>query len=359
MARSTDLGHEREIEPDPAEGAGTRDEGEWIGEPDGQVASQGERGVRQRPDRRAGHDAGPPPAPEGSIRRHAPQHAADGPAHLGDREELRRSHGRDVEGVLRVEHEIGEQGGLGDRERQPAAEDDENRRAPEKLAELGQPRPLDRARGRRSGLRAVEDRDEHRRENRQQSRRRERMPPAPAPRDRRQEERRRQPAKGEAGLFHAHRDPALTRRKPLDHGAAGRGIQHAEAESSEHQQHEERAEVGAPRRERDHRADEQLTEREREAHTEAVGEPARRERHQHPAQVDRRQEEPDLHARERQRLEEKRRQRRHRQGGERAERVRDGHEPEDRPAGPHGPRIGVLILLSPLFHLDPAELNVN
>jgi hypothetical protein len=185
----------------------------------------------------------------------------------------------------------------------------------------------------RRGRSTVEDRDERRGHEREEPRRGERVPPAPRPRDRRQEERRRQPAQGEAGLLHAHRDPSLARRKPLHHGPARRGIQHAEAESAEHQQDEQQPVVRAPGRERDHGADQELAEREREAYSEAVGEPARRQSHQHAAQIDRREKEPDLHARERERLEEKRGQRRHGQGGERAEGMRHGHERQDRPPG--------------------------
>ena len=110
------------------------------------------------------------------------------------------------------------------------------------------------------------------------------------------QQRRRQPAQGEAGLLHAHRDSSLPRRKPLHHGAAGRRIQHAEAESAEHQQEEQEAVARAPGRERDHGANQELAEPEGEAHAEAIGEPARRQGHQHAAEVDRGQKESDLHA---------------------------------------------------------------
>ena len=291
----------------------------------------------------------PTPAAEGSIRHQAPHDTTHRAADLGDREELRRPHRGDVERVLRVEHQVGEERRLGDREREPADEDDENGRAPEELAELGEARQLDGTGGRACRLPAIEQRDEPGGHEREDSGRGERVPPAPRPSDRRQEQRRRQPAQGEARLLHAHRDPALPRRKPLHHGTSGRGIQHAEAKAAEHQQDQQQAVIRTPRREGDHGADQELAERERQADAQPIGEPARGQRHQDAAQVDRGQEESDLHAREPQRVEEKRRERRDRQRGERAESVRHRHQRQDRPSGLHG--IGIVPLRCRVFRL--------
>src|SRR2546428_11728904 len=57
-----------------------------------------------------------------------------------ERSEVRRGHRGNGERLLRVEHEESQDRGLGDRERELAAEHDENRRAPEERAELGEPR---------------------------------------------------------------------------------------------------------------------------------------------------------------------------------------------------------------------------
>src|SRR6266705_4144141 len=111
-----------------------------------------------------------------------------------ERSEVRRGHRGNGERLLRVEDEVSQERGLGDRERELAAEHDENRRAPEERAELGEPRLVAHARRRTGRAGTVEDRDERGRDERERARGGERMSPAPGQRDGRQRQRRGQPA---------------------------------------------------------------------------------------------------------------------------------------------------------------------
>ena len=72
MTRAAELADEREVEADPAEGAGARDQGERRRRAERQRVAERQERVGGGADERARDHAGPPPAAEGPVAHDAP-----------------------------------------------------------------------------------------------------------------------------------------------------------------------------------------------------------------------------------------------------------------------------------------------